>query len=50
MHSWIAVSDLVEYLETLTIIQALHKCLRILTIIVDFMENIWNFGLEHDFP
>ena len=36
-------SDLIEYLETLTIHEDLGKCLKILTIIIDFTENIWDF-------
>ena len=53
-----SLSSLIDYLETLTINYDLRKCPKILTIIVDFTENIWNFGvamkqpdlehLEHD--
>ena len=57
VQTWIAASDLIENLETLTISEDLHKSLNILTIIVDFTENIWDFNvtetiwkpyLEHD--
>ena len=37
-------SDLIEYLETLTINCDLLKCLKILTIVVHFLENIWNLN------
>ena len=36
----IAASDLMENLETLTISEDLRKSLNILTVIVDFTENI----------
>ena len=42
VHLRITASDLIEYLETLTINYDLLKCLKILTIVVDFLENIWN--------
>ena len=45
VHTWISASDLIENLETLTISEDLRKSLKILTIIVDFTENIWNFGV-----
>ena len=45
VQSWIAACDLIEYLETLIIIWDLRKCLKILSITVDFMKNIWNFGV-----
>ena len=44
-HTWIAASDLIEYLETLTINEDLRRCLQILTIIIDFTENIWDIGV-----
>ena len=45
VQTWIAASDLIENLETLTISEDLRKSLNILTIIVDFTENIWDFSL-----
>ena len=45
VDTWIAASDLTECLETLTINEHLRKTLKILTIAVDFTENIWNFGV-----
>ena len=45
VHTWIAASDLIEYMETLTVNEDLRKCLTILTIIIDFTENIWDFGV-----
>ena len=42
---WIAVSDLIENLETLTISEYLRKRLNILTIIADFTENTWEFSV-----
>ena len=45
VQTWIAASDLIENLETLTISEDLHKSLNILTIIVDFTENIWDFSV-----
>ena len=45
VQPWIAASDLIEYLEIRIIIYDLLKCLKILTIIVDFIENIWHFCL-----
>ena len=46
VQMWIAVSDLIENLETLTISEHLrNKSLKILTIIVDFIENIWDFSV-----
>ena len=42
---WIAASDLIENLETLTISEHLRKSLNILTIIVDFTEIIWDFSV-----
>ena len=38
-------SDLTECLETLTINEHLRKSLKILSIAVDFTENISNFGV-----
>ena len=45
VQTWIAASDLIENLETLTISEHLRKSLNILTIIVDFTENIWDFSV-----
>ena len=45
VQTWIAASDLMENLETLTISEDLRKSLHILTIIVDFTENIWDFSV-----
>ena len=45
VQTWIAASDLIENLETLTISEDLRKSLNILTIIVDFTENIWDFSV-----
>ena len=45
VQTWIATSDLIENLETLTISEDLRKSLNILTIIVDFTENIWDFSV-----
>ena len=45
VHTWIAASDLIEYMETLTVNEDLRKCLTVLTIIIDFTENIWDFGV-----
>ena len=45
VHTWIAASDLIENLETLTISEGLRKSLNILTIIVDFTINIWDFSV-----
>ena len=45
VHLRITASDLIEYLETLTINSDFPKCLKILTIAAVFLENIWNFGL-----
>ena len=42
---WIAASGLIEYLETSTINEDLCKCFKILIIIIDFTENIWDFGV-----
>ena len=44
-HLWIATSDLIQYLETLTINYDLRKYLKILTIIIYFIENIWKFAV-----
>ena len=40
VQTWIAVPDLIENLEILTISEDLRKSLYILTIIVNFTENI----------
>ena len=45
VHLWIATSDLIQYLETMTISYDLRKYLKILTIIIYFKENIWKFGV-----
>ena len=45
VHMWIAASNLIENLETLTISEDLRKNLKILTIIVDFTKNIWDFSV-----
>ena len=45
VHTWIAASDLIENLETLTISEDLRKSLKILTNIVDFTGNIWHFSV-----
>ena len=45
VHTWIAASDLIEYMETLTVNEDLRKCLTVLTIIIDFTENIWDIGV-----
>ena len=45
VQTWITASDLIENLETLAISEDLRKSLNILTIIVDFTENIWDFSL-----
>ena len=46
VQTWIAAaSDLIENWETLTISEDLRKSLNILTIIVDFTENIWDFNV-----
>ena len=42
---WIAASDLIESLETLTINEDLSKCLEILSIITDLTEIIRDFGV-----
>ena len=43
---WIAASDLIEPLETLTINEDLSKCLEILSIITDLTEIIRDFGVS----
>ena len=45
VQTWITASDLIENLETLTISEDLRKSLNILTIIVDFTENTWDFSV-----
>ena len=45
VHTWIAASDLIENLETLTINEDLRKSLKILIIIVDFTEKILDFSV-----
>ena len=40
-----AASDLIENLETWTISEDLRQSLKILTIIADFTENIWDFSV-----
>ena len=45
VHTWIAASNLIENLETLTVSEDLRKKLKILTIIVDFTENIWDLSV-----
>ena len=45
VHTWIAASDLIENLETLTISEDLRKSLKILTIIADFTEIIWHVSV-----
>ena len=41
----ITASDSIEYLYILTIIEDIRKCLNILSIFFDFIENIWNFSV-----
>ena len=45
VHTWIAASDLIENLETLIMSEDLRKNLKIVTIIIDFTENIWDFSV-----
>ena len=45
VQTWIAASDLIENLQTLTISEDSRKSLNILTIIVDFTEIIWDFSV-----
>ena len=45
VHTWITASDLIENLKNLIISEDLRKTLKILTIIVDFGENIWDFSV-----
>ena len=40
-----AASDIMEYMETLTINEDLRNYLKILTIIIDFTGNTWDFGV-----
>ena len=44
VYLWIATSELIQHLQTMTIKYDLRKYLKILTIIIDFIENIWKFG------
>ena len=44
-HIWMAASDIMEYMETLTINEDLRNYLKILTIIIDFTGNTWDFGV-----
>ena len=44
VHTWIAASALIQNLETFAISEDLRKSLKILAIIVDFTENIWDFS------
>ena len=44
-HLWITTSDLIQYLDTLAMNYDLRKYLKVLTIIIDFTENIWKFGV-----
>ena len=41
----ITTSDLIQYLDTLTMNYDLRKYLKVLTIIIDFTENIWKFSV-----
>ena len=45
VHLWIATSDVIQYLETMTINYDLRKYQKILTIIIYFIANIWKFGV-----
>ena len=46
VHTWITASDLIENLKNLIISEDLRKTLKILTIIVDFGENIWDEAMK----